>query len=444
MPDSQIRECGKGMKRTFAVGFACWILASAANGAAHISLQGEIDVAAAWGGGRVVVPSGEHFMDGPLRLRSNVELHLSEGAVLVFTDNPSKYLPAVPSSWEGLECLNYSPLIYAYGCTNVAITGKGTLAPKMGRWARQMEREKATWTAEEKDSRYDIQAARGILYKWGSEDYPVEKRDITKAHPAVMRPQLIQFNRCRNVRIEDVRIRDCPFWTIHLFLSADVVVRGIDIRARGFNNDGIDIEMTKNVLVENCTFDQGDDVIVVKSGRNRDAWRLACPSENIEIRNCVVRGGHTLLAVGSEISGGVRNVSLHDCTVECPVLRLFYVKTNERRGGFIENIQMENVRAKAVEYGVLAVETDVLYQWAAFPTYKVCVTPIRRLSVRNVTVDSAERRVDLRGDPRLPVADVALENVSVHSVRCQDRIENVINVKDDMSDANGPGEVKHG
>lgn len=394
------------------------------------SLQEEIDASAARGGGCVVVPAGEHFMDGPLRLRSNVELHLEDGAMLSFTDDPEKYLPAVVSSWEGLECLNYSPLVYANGCTNVAITGKGTLAPKMDRWAVQMERERKTWTSPEKDPRYDIQAARGILYKWGSEDYPVEKRDITKAHPAVMRPQLVQFNRCKGVRVEDVRIRDCPFWTIHLLLSEDVVVRGVDSRARGFNNDGIDIEMSRNVLVENCRFDQGDDVIVVKSGRNRDAWRLARPSENIEVRNCVVTGGHTLLGIGSELSGGVRNVHLHDCVFEGEALRLFYVKTNERRGGFVENIRMENVRAKTVKYGVLCVETDVVYQWTAFPTYEIRVTPIRGLFMKNVVVEGAERRVDMRGDPRLPIRDVVLENVRVASDLHPDRIENAVGIKD--------------
>ena len=379
-------------------------------------IQGEIDAVAAKGGGRVVIPAGEHFSDGPLRLRSNIELRLEEGAKLVFSDDPAKYLPAVPTSWEGVECLNYSPLIYVYGCTNVAITGKGTIAPKMKFWRK--------WFAREAGHR----AATRKLYDWCSFLAPLEERDLTKLPESNVRPHLIQFNRCKDVRLEGFRIRESPFWTIHLYLCDGVVARGLDVRAHGHNNDGIDIEMTKNVLVENCRFDQGDDAVVIKSGRNQDAWRLATPSENIEIRNCTVVNGHVLLGIGSEMSGGVRNVYLHDCVLESEALRLFYVKTNERRGGFVENIRMENVTAKKVQFGVMDVETDVLYQWRAFPTHEVRVTPIKNLSMKNVTVEEAQWRVHVLGDKRLPVDGVSLENVRVVKTAKPDLVENAVNV----------------
>ena len=385
-------------------------------GAAASSIQGEIDAVAAKGGGRVVVSAGEHFSDGPLRLRSNVELHLEEGARLVFSDDPAKYLPAVPTSWEGVECLNYSPLVYAHGCTNVAITGKGTIAPKMKFWRK--------WFGREAGHR----AATRKLYDWCSFLAPLEERDLTKLPESNVRPHLIQFNRCKDVRLEGFRIRESPFWTIHLYLCDGVVARGLDVYAHGRNNDGIDIEMTKNVLVENCRFDQGDDAIVIKAGRNQDAWRLATPSENIEVRNCTVVNGHVLLGIGSEMSGGVRNVYLHDCVLESEALRLFYVKTNERRGGFVENIRMENVTAKKVRYGVMDVETDVLYQWRDFPTHEVRITPIRNLSMKNVTVEEADRLVHILGDKRLPVDGVSLENVRVGKTARSDRIENAVNV----------------
>ena len=385
-------------------------------GAAANSIQGEIDAVAAKGGGRVVVSAGEHFSDGPIRLRSNVELHLEEGAKLVFSDDPAKYLPAVPTSWEGVECLNYSPLVYAYGCTNVAITGKGTIAPKMKFWRK--------WFGREAGHR----AATRKLYDWCSFLAPVEERDLTKLPESNVRPHLIQFNRCKGVRLDGFRIRESPFWTIHLYLCDGVVARGLDVYAHGHNNDGIDIEMTKNVLVENCRFDQGDDAIVIKAGRNQDAWRLATPSENIEVRNCTVVNGHVLLGIGSEMSGGVRNVYLHDCVLESEAFRLFYVKTNERRGGFVENIRMENVTAKKVRFGVMDVETDVLYQWRNFPTYEVRVTPIRNLSMKNVTVEEADRLVHILGDKRLPVDGVSLEDVRVAKTAKPDRVENAVNV----------------
>ena len=385
-------------------------------GAAASSIQGEIDAVAAKGGGRVVVSAGEHFSDGPLRLRSNVELHLEEGARLVFSDDPAKYLPAVPTSWEGVECLNYSPLVYAYGCTNVAITGKGTIAPKMKFWRK--------WFGREAGHR----AATRKLYDWCSFLAPLEERDLTKLPESNVRPHLIQFNRCKDVRLEGFRIRESPFWTIHLYLCDGVVARGLDVYAHGRNNDGIDIEMTKNVLVENCRFDQGDDAVVIKAGRNHDAWRLATPSENIEVRNCTVVRGHVLLGIGSEMSGGVRNVYLHDCVLESEAHRLFYVKTNERRGGFVENIRMENVTAKTVRFGVMDVETDVLYQWRDFPTHDVRITPIKNLSMKNVTAEEAEWRVHILGDKRLPVDGVSLENVCVIKTAKPDLVENAVNV----------------
>ena len=322
----------------------------------------------------------------------------------------------MPTSWEGVECLNYSPLVYAYGCTNVAITGKGTFAPKMGFWRKWFGRGKGHMEATRR------------LYDWCSFLAPLEERDLTKIPESNVRPHLIQFNRCANVKLEGFRIRESPFWTIHLFLCDGVTARDLDVYAHGHNNDGIDIEMTRNVLVENCRFDQGDDAIVIKSGRNQDAWRLATPSENIEVRNCTVVNGHVLLGVGSEMSGGVRNVYMHDCTLESEAFRLFYVKVNERRGGFVENIRMENVKAKNVRWGVMAVDTDVLYQWKDFPTHEVRVTPIRSLVMKNVSVDEAERLVDIRGDARNPVDGVTLENVRLAKARKADRVENAKNV----------------
>ena len=382
------------------------------------SLQSRIDAAAAAGGGKVTVGPGEHFMAGPVRLRSNVELNLDEKATLVFSDNPRDYMPPVLSTWEGVECKMLSPLVYAFGCTNVAITGKGTFAPRMKFWRG--------WFGRGPGHR----AATRRLYDWCSlQDVPPEARDVTALPESNVRPHLMQFNRCKNITLDGFRIRESPFWTIHLFLSEDVQVRNLDVRARGHNNDGIDIEMTKNVLVEKCRFDQGDDAIVIKSGRNQDAWRLGRPSENIEIRDCVVENGHVLLGIGSEMAGGVKNVWMHDCELTANCINLFYVKTNERRGGVIENIRMENVKAKEVTGAVVGVETDVLYQWKDFPTREVRVTDIHDLSVKNVVCDKAKWLVRLRGDARQPIRGVRVENVKCGEVARENVIENAIDVE---------------
>ena len=373
-----------------------------------------VDACSAAGGGTVKIPAGIWFT-GPVHLKSNVRFELSEGAVLDFSDNPEDCLPAVMSSWEGLECLNYSPLIYAFDCTNVALCGKGVLKPRMGRWKKLME-----------ENTTDIQGARAILYKWGSEGFPVERRNMPAAHPAIMRPQCVQFNRCKGVLIEDVSIRESPFWTLHLFLSENVVVRNVDVEAHGFNNDGIDIEMTRNVLVDGGVFNAGDDGFVFKSGRNRDAWRIGVPTENVLVRNAHVKFAHSLLCVGSEMSAGVRNVTVENCRVnDC--MRLFYVKTNARRGGFVDGITLRGVEAGSVDE-MLTVDTDVLYQWRVLPTYEERITGITGLTMENVSVGRVKDAVVLKGDRRNPIDGVTLKNVSVGRVSGEAiRLESVRN-----------------
>lgn len=380
------------------------------------------------GGGRVVIPVGT-WLTGAVHLRSKVNLHLVDGALLSFTDNPADYLPAVQSSWEGWECFNYSPLIYALGCENVAISGRGKIEPRMARWHSWAKRPPAHMEALKK------------LYTMGSTGVPVAERQLAVGE-ANLRPQLIQFNRCRNVLIEDVTIRQSPFWTIHLFLCDTVVVRRVDISAHGHNNDGIDPEGTRHLLVEDCRFDQGDDAIAIKSGSNQDGWRLNQPSENIVIRNCTVLNGHQLVAIGSELSGGVRNVYVHDCryvTVPgAPLLRppfnVLYVKTNRRRGGVVENITMENIDATGVQFkmGVFGIETDVLYQWRTLvPTYVERLTSIRGITLRNIKVGATATPFRILGDKDRPVDDVVLENIVIDTVRGQkNRYEHVQNVRE--------------
>lgn len=366
------------------------------------------------GGGRVVVPAGM-WRTGPIHFRSNVNLYLAEGATVRFSDDPELYLPAVETTWEGMECYNYSPLVYAYGCENVAITGKGTLAPEMETWRRWFSRPKAHM-----DALHD-------LYMDASTGIPVKKRQMAKGENH-MRPHLIQFNRCTNVLLDGFRIRESPFWTIHMYLCRNGIARNLDVRAHGHNNDGIDIDMSRDFLVENCVFDQGDDAVVIKSGRNQDAWRLATPSENIVVRNCKILAGHVLLGIGSEISGGVRNVYMHDCEAPVSVHRLFFVKTNHRRGGFVENIYMDRVKTGDV-ISVLEIDTEVLYQWKNLvPTLETRLTKIAGIHISNVECGNADMIYDLKGNADLPVTDVTIENVKVGTVR--KGVSNVVAVED--------------
>lgn len=355
------------------------------------------------GGGRVVIPSGI-WLTGPIHFKSNVNLHLEEEAVLSFTDNPLDYLPAVMISWEGMECYNYSSLVYAFECENIAITGKGTLQPKMDKWKVWFKRPKPHMDALKE------------LYTMASTYVPVELRQMAKGENN-LRPHLIHFNRCKNVLLDEFKIRESPFWTIHLYLCDGGVVRNLDVKAHGHNNDGIDFEMSRNFLVENCTFDQGDDAVVIKAGRNQDAWRLNTPCENIVIRNCTILEGHTLLGIGSELSGGIRNIYMHDCSAPKSVHRFFFIKTNHRRGGFVENIYMKNVKSGKTQR-VLEINTEVLYQWKDLvPTYEIRLTRIENVYMENVTCESADAIYELKGNAELPIRNVEIKNVQVGRVK---------------------------
>lgn len=359
------------------------------------------------GGGVVVVPEGE-WLTGKVHLRSHVNLHLEAGSVLNFSGDPDDYLPAVKTTWEGMECYNYSPLIYAYECENVAITGEGKLRAELDVWREWYARPAAHMEALKR------------LYHMASQGVPVEERQMV-GDEANLRPQFIQFNRCENILLEGISIENSPFWVIHPFLSRNMVIRGVSVQAHGHNNDGVDPEMSQNILIEDCLFDQGDDAVAVKSGRNQDAWRLDTPSKNIVIRNCKVRKGHQLLAIGSELSGGVENILIENCEVDKSITdvgHLLFIKTNERRGGYVKNIHMRNISAGDLRYGVLGIETDVLYQWRNLvPTYEERLTPIADVHIENVEAGEVNYVAKIEGQEALPVKNVSLVNVTTGDVR---------------------------
>ncbi|MCL3780115.1 glycoside hydrolase family 28 protein [Prolixibacteraceae bacterium JC049] len=374
------------------------------------------------GGGSVVVPSGE-WLSGKIHFKSNVNLHLEEGATLLFTSNPKEYLPAVKSTWEGMECYNYSPLIYAYECENVAITGKGMIRAKLDTWKVWFKRPPAHMNALKE------------LYNMAAKDVPVEKRQMAVGENN-FRPQFIQFNRCKRVKIEGIKVRNSPFWTIHLYMSKHVVVRGVDVHAHGHNNDGVDPEMTQNLLIENCIFDQGDDAIAIKAGRNQDAWRLNMPCRNIVIRNCTIKEGHQLAAIGSEISGGVENVYIHDCKFpkkkRSALKHLVFIKTNERRGGFVRNIFVERIEAGKTQRGILGIETNVMYQWRDLvPTYEKRFTKISNVHINDVHLEeSGSSAVKLLSASEQPIENITVTNCSVKKVGQKPiRVKKVNNLK---------------
>jgi polygalacturonase len=367
------------------------------------------------GGGRVVVPAGV-FLTGAIRLRSNVNLHVSKGATLKFSTDPKAYLPIVHTRWEGMELMHLSPLIYAYEERNIAITGEGTLDGQG----------KSFFWKWHGNPRYggnpevlSQRPARARLYEMMDKNVPVQERIFGEGH--YLRPQFIQPYKCKNVLIEGLRIVDSPMWEVHPVLCENVIVRGLNIATHGPNNDGCDPESCKDVLIENCFFDTGDDCIAIKSGRNNDGRRINVPTENIIIRNCTMKDGHGGITVGSEISGGVRNLFAHDCKLDSADLwTALRVKNNASRGGKLENFFFRNITVGQVSRAV--VEIDFNYEEGAKGEY----TPVvRNYVVENLTCATGNRVVDLQGLETAPIYDVTMRNCKFRSIKNASIVKNV-------------------
>jgi len=326
-----------------------------------------IEVCSQQGGGTVLVPDGI-FATGAIVMRSNVRLHLSDRAVLSFSTNPADYLPVVLTRWEGIDCYNYSPLIYANKAENIAITGKGLLKGNATteNWWKWKGRKEYGWVENEPSQL--LPHARPKLDEFNKKNVPVEERVMGEGF--YLRPQFINFVNCKNILLSDFTIENSPFWIIHPLLSENVIIRGLHINSLGTNNDGCDPESCKNVLIENCYFNTGDDCIAIKSGRNNDGLKTV-PSENIYVRNCMMENGHGGVVIGSEISGGIRNVFVEGCEMDSPELdRAIRFKTNSNRGGITENIYVRNLKIGQVKEAILRIDcvydiknegTDTLY-----------------------------------------------------------------------------------
>lgn len=362
-----------------------------------------IAACSAAGGGRVVIPSGE-FRTGPIHLKSRVNLYVSQGAVLKFVTDASKYLPVVFTRWEGTELMNYSPLIYAFEQEDIAVTGPGTL---------DGQADQTHWW------NWRTTAARQKLMDLGAKGTPVSERIFGEG--SNLRPNFIQPYRCKNVLIEGIVIHNSPMWEIHPVLSTNVTVRGVNISSHGPNNDGCDPESCRDVLIERCTFDTGDDCIALKSGRNDDGRRVGVAVENVIVRDCIMKDGHGGVVIGSEISGGARNVFAERCQMDSPHLdRALRIKTNSVRGGVIEHVYMRDVEVGQVADAVVTI--DFTYEEGNKGTHPPLV---RDVEVRNVKSRKSNYGLLLRGYRNAPITDVRLTNCAFENVAKQDVVENV-------------------
>lgn len=386
-----------------------------------------IDECSKRGGGRVVVPAGE-FLTGAIHLKSNVNLHVSKDATIKFSTDPKDYLPIVHTRWEGMELMHYSPFIYAYEQTNIGITGEGTLDGQG----------KAMFWKWHGNPRYggdpkviSQRPDRDKLYKMMQDGVPVEQRIFGAG--SYLRPQFIQPYKCKNVLIEGVKVVDSPMWEIHPVLCENVIVRKVWISSHGPNNDGCDPESCKDVLIEDCTFDTGDDCIAIKAGRNEDGRRLNVPTENIIVRGCTMKDGHGGITVGSEISGGVRNLFAENCRLDSPDLwTALRVKNNASRGGKLENFYFRNITVGVVSRAV--VEIDFNYEEGAKGKF---IPVVRNYVVENLTCAKGNRAVDLQGLDNAPIYDIVMKNCTFEVVEKPSVVKNVQGIKLENVRVNG-------
>jgi len=357
---------------------------------AHI--EGAIAACSAAGGGTVLIPAG-HWLTGPIHLRSNINLHAAKGATVRFSTRFEDYLPVVLTRWEGIEVYNYSPLIYAQNAENIAITGSGTFDGQGEAWFnmriwQKVDREKL-WNSE----------ADGI---------PVEER-IYGSEKGALRPAMVQPFNCTNVLIEGPTFTRSPFWVIHPVYCDRLIIRNVTVNSHGMNNDAVDLDSCKNALVEDCDFSVGDDAVAIKSGRDADGWRVGQPSENIVVRHITSIGGHGGAVIGSELSGGARNIIFHDIYFKDTVTAL-RIKSKVGRGGVIENIWFRDVVVTGLRDNP-AFWLDALYASHTVQPATLKLTTFRNIHVENLASCGGLRSIEIGAYLEQPAENITLKNV---------------------------------
>jgi polygalacturonase len=361
------------------------------------------------GGGRVIVPLGV-FLTGAIHLKSNVELHLVDSAKIVFSRNPKDY-PIVFTRWEGMELMNYSALIYAYGQQNIAVTGNGTLDGNA---------DADNWWIWNKGRPSQQVPARNILHELNHKQTDPKTRIFGDG--SFLRPNFFQPYNCKNVLLSGVKMINSPMWNVNPVLCENVTIQNVKIIAHGTNTDGVDPESCKNVLISNCYFDTGDDCIAIKSGRDEDGRRINRPAENHIIENCEMKDGHGGITIGSEISGGAKNIYAINCTLSSPNLDIILrLKTSSSRGGIIQNVFAKDI--KVGTYKNSAVSFNMFYEVPGnfMPT-------IRNIWVENMDVEKGgEFGIWAKAYKESPVENFRMINSTIKGVKTPIQVDHIKN-----------------
>lgn len=350
-----------------------------------------IDACSAAGGGRVVVPCGSWRSEGPIHLRSRVELHLEPGCYIKFSPQPALYLPVVATRWEGVNILGYSPAIYGYELEDVAITGGGVIDGGAEVWNTYRQHQRPA------QERVRTDAGNGV---------PLQQR--VYGEQSFLRPSMCQLVRSNRVLIEGVTFINASFWMVHPVYCRDVTIRGICCDSMFINNDGIDIDSCADVLIEECVVRSGDDGIAMKSGRDKDAWDTGLPTRDVVIRNCAIPEALHGFAVGSEMSGGVENVFVHNCEIGHIREEAIQFKSNRDRGAYIRHVRLENVSVERAGGHFVFFTNDYHgYRGGNAPTQ------LHDITLTNASCGYAANAIHMHGLAEQPLRNIVLRNLTV-------------------------------
>ncbi|MGM1056543.1 MAG: glycoside hydrolase family 28 protein [Bacteroidota bacterium] len=387
------------------------------------------------GGGKVLIPRGI-WLTGPIVLKSNINLHLDAGALLLFSRDFDDY-HLIETSFEGLNTVrNISP-IYAKGVENIAITGKGTIDGNGDAW-RPVKKGKMTDAQWKK-----LLNSGGVLSENGKMWFPSEGSKMghdnssdqnvpdlkgIEEHQKVkdfLRPVMISIRESKRILLDGPTFQNSPAWNIHPLMSEDIIIRNINVRNPWYsqNGDGLDLESCKNVLIYNNTFDVGDDAICFKSGKNKDGRDRGMPTENVIVKNNIVYHGHGGIVIGSEMSGGVKNVHISNCTFMGTDVGLRF-KSTRGRGGVVENIyisniDMINIPAEPIRFNMFyGGKSPIPEEGEEAEEYKeataIAVTEetpsFRNIFMKNITATGSGKAAFFMGLPEMSLQNVHLEN----------------------------------
>ena len=406
----------------------------------HDAFQHAIDLCSETGGGTVLVPAGV-YVTGPIVLKSNVRLYTEHNAFIQFSDDFMLY-PVIDASFEGLDTKRCQSPLSARNAENIAICGHGTFNGRGDSW-RPLKSSKVTASQwKQKIKKGVVDEAKGVWYPDSAamlatalcqdQNVPVlpagASEEDWNAIRTFLRPVLLNFIGCKNVLLEGVCFENSPAWNLHPFVCENVVLRDLDVRNPWYsqNGDGVDVESCKNVLIEDCRFDVGDDAICMKSGKNEDGRRRGIPSENIYVKNCVVYHGHGGFVVGSEMSGGIKNCNVEDCLFIGTDVGLRF-KSTRGRGGVVENIFINRINMSDIVNEALLF--DLFYggkgsgeeteeeiaarMGGAIPQVDETTPAFRDITIQNVICKGSKQSIYFNGLPEMKIQNVSLANIQM-------------------------------